>query len=57
MRKSYPDYKKNDLSKEPPICYEFKGRKHIVDDCGNKKNRYKSKGKAIVATWDDKSKT
>lgn len=58
LRKSYPRYKKKkDFSKEPPICYEWKRRGHIIEDCGNKKNKYKSKGKAMVATWDDESET
>lgn len=58
LRKSYPGYKKkNDFFKEPPIFYECKGSGHIAKDCGNKKNKYKSKGKAMVATWDEESET
>lgn len=57
MRKSYPGYKKNDFSKERPICYECKGRGYIGEDCGNNKNKYKSKNIAMTAIWDDDSET
>lgn len=49
MRKSYLGYKrKNDFSKEPPIFYECKGRGHIAKDYGNKKHKYKLKGKVMA---------
>lgn len=57
VEKAYPNYKKkSDSSNKPPICYECKGRGHIVRDYGHRKNKnYKPKGKAMVATWDDDS--
>lgn len=57
VRKPYPKYKrKNDSFKEPPICYEYKVRGHIAEDCNNRKNKkYKLKGKVMVVTWDDDS--
>lgn len=45
MRKSYPSYKKKEFSKEPPICYECRGRRHIAEDYDNKKHKYKSRAK------------
>lgn len=56
VRKSYPNYrKKNDSSKEPPICYECKGR-GIIENCDNRKNKkYKPKGKAMAVNWDEDS--
>lgn len=53
VRKFFPNYrKKKDFSKEPHICY---GRGHIAEDCGNKKNKFKPKGKAMAVTWDNDS--
>lgn len=51
VKKSYPRSKKNKyFFKEPPICYECKGRGHIVEDCGNTKTKYKSRDKAMATT-------
>lgn len=56
MRRSFPNYKKKkDFSKEPPICYEYKGRDNTTKDYNNKKNKFKPKGKAMDVTWDDDS--
>lgn len=54
VEKVYHNYRKNKYSfREPSICYECKGRGHVVEDYGNKK--YKPKGKVMVTTWDDDS--
>lgn len=50
MKRSLSDYRKKEFSKEPLICYECKGRGHIAENYGNKKNKVKTKGKAMAAT-------
>lgn len=57
IKKSYPGYKKKDFSKEPPICYECKGMRYITENCGNKKQKYKPKVKAMATKWADEFET